>query len=66
MFPQAKCTRRQLVWVASKIETDKATRTKKKKKVTKGRQLLAEFQATIGIMVKLWAIIGEILSSQAV
>lgn len=64
MFPQAKCTRRQLVWVASKIETDKATRTKKK--VAKGRQLLAEFQATIGIMVKLWAIIGEILSSQAV
>lgn len=65
MFPQAKCTRRQLVWVASKIETDKATRTTKKK-VAKGRQLLAEFQATIGIMVKLWAIIGEILSSQAV
>lgn len=65
-FLRPSCTRRQLAWVVSTIETEKATRTKKKKNVAKGRRLLAEFQAAIGITVKLWAIFREILGSQVV
>lgn len=63
-FLRPSCTRRQLAWVASTIETGKATRTKEN--VAEGRRLLAEFQAAIGITVKLWVIFREILGSQAV
>lgn len=63
-FLRPSCTRRQLPWVASTIETGKATRTKEN--VAEGRRRLAEFQAAIGITVKLWAIFREILGSQAV